>query len=74
MSIENTLKPSSEPSSNGLLSYLALVKFFAVKAPLSTIISPPSIRFSRLVTSAAGFIATNTSVASPAVVTSSAPK
>ena len=62
------------PSSSGLLSYFALSRLRLVKAPVSAITSPPGFRAARLVFSAAGFIATSTSGASPAVWIARLPK
>ena len=63
--------PSAEPASpmdsSGLASYPALVRLRAVKSWVSTMIVAPLGRSPRLAFSAAGFIATSTSGASPAV-------
>ena len=62
------------PSSSGLLSYLAFSRLRLVNSPLSAMISPPGFSAGTLVFSAAGFIATSTSGASPAVEISVEPK
>ena len=60
-------EPASPSPSSGLASYPALVRLRAVKSWVSTMIAAPFGRSPRLAFSAAGFIATSTSGASPAV-------
>ena len=63
----STCHLESEPSSSGLTSYLAFSRLRLVNSPVSAMIRPPGFRAPTLVFSAAGFIATSTSGASPAV-------
>ena len=65
---------ASVSSSSGLASNPAFCRLRAVNAPVSRITRPPSRRSARLTFSAAGFIATSTSGASPAVSTLAEPK
>ena len=67
MSNASTSHLARLPSSSGLVSYLALSRLRWVNSPVSAMIRPPGLSASRLVLSAAGFIATSTSGASPAV-------
>ena len=62
------------PSSSGLASYFALSRLRLVNSPVSAMISPPGFSAARFTFSAAGFIATRTSGASPAVLISRLPK
>src|SRR3954471_8245949 len=57
----------SDPSSSGFAAYPAFSRFLSVKASRLTISVPPLGRSRRFVFSAAGFIATSTSGASPGV-------
>src|SRR6266850_4884290 len=74
MSTVSTWYGASEPSSIGLAGKPALARLRSVNAPVSTTIVPPSRRSFRATLSAAGFMATSTSTASPGVVTSTPPK
>jgi hypothetical protein len=74
MSNASTRQGLSEPSSSGLASYFAFSRLRLVNSPLSAMMRPPGFRSLTLVLSAAGFIATSTSGASPAVVMSDEPK
>ena len=74
MSKASTCHLARLPSSIGLLAYLAFSRLRLVNSPVSAMISPPGLSASTLVLSAAGFIATSTSGASPAVVMSVEPK
>ena len=62
------------PSSSGLLSYLAFSRLRLVNSPVSIITRPPVLSAAKFTFSAAGFIATSTSGASPAVSISRLPK
>ena len=70
----NTVTCLSEPSVSGLEAYAALLRFCWVNASLLTISAPPAGSSPTLVLSAAGFIATRTSGASPGVWMSDAEK
>ena len=71
MSIAKTRKRSSEPSSSGFAAILGLLRDSAsLNCSRSTISMPFGFRSSMLTLSAAGFIATSTSQASPGVKTS----
>ena len=61
-------------SSIGLLSYFAFSRLRLENSPVSTITRPPGLSACTFTLSAAGFIATSTSGASPAVVISCEPK
>ena len=74
MSNGSTRYFASEPSCSGLAGNPALERLRSVNAPVSRTIVPPCRRSRRSTFSAAGFIATSTSTASPAVSTSAAPK
>src|SRR6187549_1700122 len=74
MSNASTSHLASEPSSSGLASYLAFSRLRLVNSPVSAMMRPPGLSASRLVLSAAGFIATSTSGASPAVSIAVEPK
>src|SRR4051812_37123490 len=65
-----TCQPSSEPSSSGLAAYPTLARLRGVNSSESTMSRPPPGRSARLALSAAGFIATSTSGASPGVMMS----
>ena len=62
------------PSSSGETAYFAFSRLRLVNSPLSAMISPPGLSACTLVFSAAGFIATSTSGASPAVSIAVDPK
>ncbi len=62
-----TLYDSRLPSSSGLLSYPTFFSAFGVNSPVSTMIVDPFGTSPRFALSAAGFIATSTSGASPGV-------
>ena len=62
------------PSSSGFDSYFALARLRSLNSPSSAMIRPPILRLPTLVLSAAGFIATSTSGASPAVSIDEEPK
>ncbi len=74
MSTVSTWYCASEPSSTGLAGNPALVRLRSVNAPVSTTTVPPTRRSFTSTLSAAGFMATSTSTASPGVVTSTPPK
>src|SRR3954463_10904260 len=63
-------QPSSEPSSWGLVAYPTFARLRGENSSESRISSPPPGRSDRLALSAAGFIATSTSGASPGVMMS----
>src|SRR4051794_29817777 len=63
-------QPSSEPSSSGLLAYPTFARLRGVNSSESTMSRPPPGRSARLAFSAAGFMATSTSGASPGVMMS----
>ena len=65
-----TCQDSSVPSSTGLAAYPTLARFRLVNSSVLTMIVLPRGRSARLALSAAGFIATSTSGASPGVSTS----
>ena len=67
MSISILRKASSEPSVSGFESRLALARSFSANMPVLQMTIPPGLRSLMLTTSAAGFIATSTSGASPGV-------
>ena len=62
------------PSSSGLTSYFAFSRLRFVNSPVSMMTRPPGFTAARLVFKAAGFIATSTSGASPAVSMAVDPK
>ncbi len=70
----NTRYAFSESSVSGLDAKAALDRLPFVKASLLTMTAPPGCRSATLVLSAAGFIATSTSGASPGVWMSDAEK
>ncbi len=70
MSTSNTWKRFNEPSVSGLLAYSAFFRFCSLNCSLSTMRMPFACRSPMLTFSAAGFIATSTSGASPGVKTS----
>ena len=67
MSKASTSHLARLPSSIGLLSYLAFSRLRLVNSPVSAMIRPPGLSAARFTLRAAGFIATSTSGASPAV-------
>ena len=74
MSNASTSNGARVSSSSGLASYFALSRLRLVNSPVSTITSPPGLSAGKFTFSAAGFIATSTSGASPAVLIARLPK